>query len=75
MTTSNAHPGLRAASLRKTLGLTQEEVAARSGLARSSVAEFETGSCDFGPRRARKLAGVLGCSARELVDPVWLLDE
>jgi transcriptional regulator with XRE-family HTH domain len=48
--------------------LTQEQLAERAGVQRPTVSRLETGG-DARPTTVRKLADVLGCSPRDLIEP------
>ena len=49
-------------------GLTQEELAQRSGVARNTISRLETGEQPARPRTARKLADALGVTPKDLMD-------
>jgi transcriptional regulator with XRE-family HTH domain len=57
---------LRAARL--SAGLTQQEVAARAGIASTIVAQIENGCSDPGLRLLGTLAKAVGCAAYDLVN-------
>jgi transcriptional regulator with XRE-family HTH domain len=61
-----ALPGLKEARLRA--ALTQEELAARAGVARTTLARLETGA-PAAPATARKLAAALGVLPNALMEP------
>ena len=57
---------LRAA--RMSAGLTQQEVAARAGIALTILAQIESGCSDPGLRLLGSLAKAVGCAAYDLVN-------
>ena len=52
---------------RKMLGLTQNELASRSGVSRSTIARIETSNSFPSLRTVQKLAVVLGCTIDDLL--------
>ena len=52
---------------RKMLGLTQNELASRSGVSRSTIARIETSNSFPNLRTVQKLAVVLGCTIDDLL--------
>ncbi len=58
---------------RRTLALTQEELAERSGVTRSTISRLEDGLQEARPSTLRKLAAALGVEPGELID--WPEDE
>lgn len=52
---------------RQLAALTQAQLAKRSGLQRSTIANLEAGKEAY-PTTVRKLADALGCTPRELID-------
>lgn len=50
-------------------GLTQSELAAHLNVDRSAVAQWETGKTAPLARRLRDIAGALGCTVDDLLDP------
>jgi transcriptional regulator with XRE-family HTH domain len=50
-------------------GLTQEELAKRSGVARNTISRLESGLHPARPSTARKLAQALGVTPKDLLDP------
>jgi transcriptional regulator with XRE-family HTH domain len=59
-------PGLKEARLRE--ALTQDELAAKAGVARTTLARVETGA-GAAPATARKLAAALGVAPSALMAP------
>jgi transcriptional regulator with XRE-family HTH domain len=60
--------GLRLKTLRKAKGLSQEELAERSGLNRPYISGIEKGKRNVSLEVMEKLAGALGVGLGELVD-------
>lgn len=58
----------RLAEVRKEQGLSQEQLAERSGVCRVSIARYETGKLNPTLNTLEKLAAALGTSVGELVD-------
>jgi len=56
-------------ALRKRYGLSQYEVARRSGLSRSFISDLEAGRRQPRPLAARSLAETLGVEVQDLCDP------
>jgi len=54
---------------RDNAGLTQEELAAKTGIRQGNIAAMETGRRAIGPRVAKKLASALGVAAEEFQTP------
>jgi DNA-binding XRE family transcriptional regulator len=52
---------------RKTLGITQEELAEKVGLTRPQVTNIETGSVSTDIRRLRDFAAALDCQVDDLI--------
>lgn len=63
--------GLRIESIRKTLGLTQDDLAKRSGYQRASIANMETGRQRFLLQTVEKIAEALGTSPKHLMKGIW----
>ena len=66
------------ARLRKQLGLTQRELAYRSGVALRSIQVYEQREKDINSAKASSLAALareLHCSMEDLLEPVFTLDE
>jgi transcriptional regulator with XRE-family HTH domain len=59
---------LRIRQLRKAQGLTQDQLAGRSGLSRSQLSEIETEAKPANTRRLTALAKALGVDVSELFD-------
>jgi transcriptional regulator with XRE-family HTH domain len=60
--------GIRLKTLRKAKGLSQEELAERSGLNRPYISAIEKGKRNFSLEVMEKLAGAMGVEIRELID-------
>ena len=60
-------PGIRLRAHRQSQGLTQKELAKRSGVSQGRISEMEKGTQGIGVRQARKLAEVLKMDFRKLV--------
>ena len=54
-------------SIRKSKGLTQQELAAKVGFSRAQIANIESGRSDMPISTLRKYADALGCSMKELI--------
>jgi len=54
---------------RENAELTQEELAARTGMSQGNIAAMETGRRVIGPKVAKKLAAALGVTAEEFQNP------
>jgi len=61
--------GRNAARLRKAAGLTQEQLAERSGFRQQYISDLERGRCNPTVVTLYELAGALGVSHVELVRP------
>jgi transcriptional regulator with XRE-family HTH domain len=63
--------GSKLESLRSTLGITQEEVAKRVGLKRTSVVNIEAGKQRVLLDDVEKFAGAFGISPKALMRGIW----
>lgn len=63
--------GLRIESIRKTLGLTQSDLAERSGFKRASIANMEIGRQRFLLQTVERIAEALGTSPKHLMKGIW----
>ena len=61
--------GLRIKELRAEIGISQETLAYRIGMARSYLAEVETGKRNVSIRNLEKIAAGLGVSLSQLFEP------
>jgi transcriptional regulator with XRE-family HTH domain len=59
--------GEKLQQLREEMGLSQRELARLAGLTQQTVWRFENGFENAHPQTIRKIAGVLGVEAKELV--------
>ncbi len=57
--------------VRELQGLSQDQLAARSGIPRSAISAIENDRFDLDVERAKKLARVLECHPAVLVFPGW----
>lgn len=56
--------------MRKQVGFTQRELAARVGIAQSTLAQYETGARKPDIITLKKLATVLHCTTDQLLEPI-----
>ena len=63
----NINIGKKIADRRKELGMTQEALAARLGVDRSTVTKWETGFSNPTAAKLPKLAAILNCTVDELL--------
>jgi transcriptional regulator with XRE-family HTH domain len=63
--------GARIEHIRTTLGMTQEELAAKVGLRRPSVANFETGRQRFLLHVVERFASALSTTPKHLLRGIW----
>lgn len=59
--------GTMVLSIRKSVGMTQQDVARKAGLSRTQIANLETGRTDIPVLTLRRIADALGCSAKDLI--------
>lgn len=64
--------GAKIEQIRKTLGLTQEELAKRVGLSRPAVTNIETGRQRLLLDTVERFASALGTSPKNLMRGIWL---
>jgi transcriptional regulator with XRE-family HTH domain len=64
-------PGESVRILRELQGLTQEQLAALSGVAQTTISGIETGRINLGVERAKALGIALRCHPAVLVFPGW----
>ncbi len=60
-------PGSRLMSYRMSQGITQKDIAKRSGLSQGRISEIENSKKGIGVKQAQKLAKVLGIDYRKLL--------
>lgn len=60
-------PGSRLMSYRRSQGITQKDIAKRSGLSQGRISEIENSKKGIGVKQAQKLAKVLGIDYRKLL--------
>jgi transcriptional regulator with XRE-family HTH domain len=60
--------GIRLRQIRERRGLTQLQLSTRSGVAQSTISQYETGTRSATLKTLRSLAGVLQCKPWELVE-------
>lgn len=63
--------GLRVESIRKVLGITQEDLSKRVGWSRGSIANIETGRERLLLHKLETLADALGTTPKGLLKGVW----
>lgn len=63
--------GERLRALRKARGLTAKEVAERAGVAPLTITRIELGQHDVVFTTLEKILAAMGCTLRELVEPLW----
>jgi len=63
--------GLRVRMIRETLGLTQDELAKRVGLDRTSVVNFESGKQRILMHNIPEYATALGITPKHLLRGIW----
>jgi transcriptional regulator with XRE-family HTH domain len=61
--------------MRELQGLSQNELAARTGIAQSTLSALEHDRVKLGVERAKVLARALKCHPAVLVFPGWVLDD
>lgn len=61
------HPGNRLRELRKAAGLTQIELAARTGVTQSSISQIENGNMPLTVEWMRAFAREIGCAPSDLL--------
>ena len=64
-------PGESVRILRELQGFTQQQLAALSGVAQTTISGIETGRINLGVERAKALAVALRCHPAVLVFPGW----
>lgn len=64
--------GAKIEQIRKTLGLTQDDLAKRVGMARASIANIETGRQRLLLDTVETFATALGTSPKNLMRGIWL---
>ena len=64
--------GARLESIRKVLGLTQDEIAKRIGLERTSVVNIEAGRQRILLHQVEAIAEALGTTPKNLMRGIWL---
>ena len=64
-------PGEALKIARELQGLSQSELARRTGIAQSALSALESGDTEMGVKRAKKLAAVLGVHPAVIAFPDW----
>ena len=59
--------GTMVLSIRKSVGMTQQELSSKCSLSRAQIANLETGRTDIPTLTLRRIADALGCSAKDLL--------
>lgn len=63
--------GLRIESIRNTLGISQNDLAKRSGFSRASIANMETGRQRFLLDGIEEISKALGTTPKHLMKGIW----